>query len=331
MELRRLGGSEIFISPIGLGCVTFGREIHEESSYRILDYAMEQGINWLDTAEAYGGGNARNYRRNVLGVDDVRETTGDEGSSELIIGRWMKNRGCRDEMVICSKVSTGNSPENVVSAMQGSLERLQIDRVDIYELHSPDDTVPVAESLDALASLVSAGRTDVIGCSNFTVPLLREALNTSAKLGYPRFEVLQPPYSLAAPEAENELFPLCREEQIATTTYSPLAAGFLTGKYTPNWDDFPEGSRFHVIPGHADIYFNDDNFRMAESLRAKAEELDQPMVRLAMAWAMTNPDVTSVLVGARKTSQIDNAVEAYNMGLSAEMREEMSGWGGRSN
>jgi 1-deoxyxylulose-5-phosphate synthase len=331
MELRSVGRTEIQISPIGLGCVTFGREIDEESSYRIMDYAVESGINWFDTAEAYGGGNARTYRRNVLGVDDVREVTGDVGSSELIIGRWMKDRGCRDDVVICSKVSSGSSPENIESAMNASLDRLGIDSVDIYEIHSPDANVPIDESLDALAAHVKAGRTRALGCSNFTEPLLREALQSSERHRYPRFEVLQPPYSLAAPEAENDLFPLCREQQISTTTYSPLAAGFLTGKYTPDRGEFPEGSRFHIIPGHADIYFNEDNFNMVRALRKKADEIGEPMVRLAMAWAMSNPDVTSVLVGARKTEQIDNAIEAHNLGLSPELRAEMSAWGGRSN
>ncbi len=331
MELRNVGRTDIRISAVGLGCVTFGREIDEPTSYKILDHALETGINWFDTAEAYGGGNAKNYRKNVLGVDDVREVSSDMGSSELIMGRWIKDRGCRDDMVICSKVSSGNSPENIRAAMTASLERLDLDSVDIYELHSPDASVPIDESLGALAELVSEGLATEIGCSNFKEEQLREALAASERHGYPRFEVLQPPYSLAAPEADGGLFPLCRENQISTTTYSPLAAGFLTGKYTPDRGDFPDGSRFHVIPGHADVYFNNDNFKMLEHLRKKSDETGVPMVRLSMAWAMGNPDVTSVLVGARKTEQIDNAIEASEMKMSPELRAEMSAWGGRSN
>ena len=271
MEHRKLGRTDTSLSFIGLGCVTFGREIDEDASAAILDDAVERGINWLDTAEAYGGGNARTYRRDVLKVDDVRETSDIMGSSEIIIGKWMKARGCRNDVVICSKVSSGNSPENIARALRVSLERLQVDSVDIYELHSPDETVPIAESLAALDEEVSAGRIGTVGCSNFNAAQLREALDASAREGYARFEVVQPPYNLADPGAQDELFPLCRREEVGITSYSPLAAGFLAGKYTPDRNDFPKGSRFDVIPGHADIYFNDRNFRNVKRLRALAD------------------------------------------------------------
>lgn len=326
MEHRKLGRTDTSLSFIGLGCVTFGREIDEDASTAILDEAVDRGINWLDTAEAYGGGNARTYRRDVLKVDDVRETSDVMGSSEIIIGKWMKARGCRDNVVICSKVSSGNSPENIARALRVSLERLQVDCVDIYELHSPDETVPIAESLAALDEEVSAGRIKTVGCSNFNAAQLREALDASAGEGYARFEVVQPPYNLADPGAQDELFPLCRREEVAITSYSPLAAGFLAGKYTPDRSAFPEGSRFDVIPGHADIYFNDRNFRNVERLRALADTRGIPMVRMAMAWAMGHPDITSVLVGARHTGHLDNAFDALALKADTELRDEMSSW-----
>ena len=326
MEHRKLGRTDTSLSFIGLGCVTFGREIDEDASAAILDDAVERGINWLDTAEAYGGGNARTYRRDVLKVDDVRETSDIMGSSEIIIGKWMKARGCRDDVVICSKVSSGNRPENIARALRVSLERLQVDCVDIYELHSPDETVPIAESLAALDEEVSAGRIGTVGCSNFNAAQLREALDTSAREGYARFEVVQPPYNLADPGAQDELFPLCRREEVAITSYSPLAAGFLAGKYTPDRNDFPKGSRFDVIPGHADIYFNDRNFRNVERLRALADTRGLPMVRMAMAWAMGHPDITSVLVGARHAGHLDNAFDALALRADTELRDEMSSW-----
>ena len=326
MEHRKLGRTDTSLSFIGLGCVTFGREIDEDASAAILDDAVERGINWLDTAEAYGGGNARTYRRDVLKVDDVRETSDIMGSSEIIIGKWMKARGCRDDVVICSKVSSGNSPENIARALRVSLERLQVDCVDIYELHSPDETVPIAESLAALDEEVSAGRIGTVGCSNFNAALLREALDASAREGHARFEVVQPPYNLADPGAQDELFPLCRREEVAITSYSPLAAGFLAGKYTPDLNAFPKGSRFDVIPGHADIYFNDRNFRNVERLRALADNRGIPMVRMAMAWAMGHPDITSVLVGARHAGHLDNAFDALALKADTELRDEMSSW-----
>lgn len=326
MEHLKLGRTDTSLSFIGLGCVTFGREIDEDASTAVLDDAVERGINWLDTAEAYGGGNARTYRRDVLKVDDVRETSDIMGSSEIIIGKWMKARGCRNDVVICSKVSSGNSPENITRALRVSLERLQVDCVDIYELHSPDETVPIAESLAALDEEVSAGRIGTVGCSNFNAAQLREALDASAREGYARFEVVQPPYNLADPGAQDELFPLCRREEVGVTSYSPLAAGFLAGKYTPDRNDFPKGSRFDVIPGHADIYFNDRNFRNVKRLRALADNRGLPMVRLAMAWAMGHPDITSVLVGARHSGHLDNAFEALALKADTELRDEMSSW-----
>ncbi|MDE2846861.1 MAG: aldo/keto reductase [Gemmatimonadota bacterium] len=326
MEHRKLGRTDTSLSFIGLGCVTFGREIDEDASAAILDDAVDRGINWLDTAEAYGGGNARTYRRDVLKVDDVRETSDVMGSSEIIIGKWMKARGCRDDVVICSKVSSGNRPENIARALRVSLERLQVDCVDIYELHSPDESVPIAESLAALDEEVSAGRIGTVGCSNFNAAQLREALDASAREGYARFEVVQPPYNLADPGAQDELFPLCRREEVAITSYSPLAAGFLAGKYTPDLNAFPKGSRFDVIPGHADIYFNDRNFRNMERLRALADNRGLPMVRMAMAWAMGHPDITSVLVGARHTGHLDNAFDALALKADTELRDELSSW-----
>lgn len=326
MEHQKLGRTDTSLSFIGLGCVTFGREIDEDASVAILDYAVEKGLNWLDTAEGYGGGNARTYRRDVLKVDDVRETSDIMGSSEIIIGAWMKARGCRDDVVICSKVSSGNKPENIARALQVSLERLQVDCVDIYELHSPDETVPIDESLAVLDEAVAAGKIKTVGCSNFNAAQLQEALAASARHGYARFEVIQPPYNLADPGAQDQLFPLCRREEVAVTSYSPLAAGFLAGKYTPDRNAFPKGSRFDVIPGHADIYFNDRNFRNVERLRSLADSRGLPMVRLAMAWAMGHPDITSVIVGARNTGHLDNAFEALALRADTGLRDEMSSW-----
>ena len=125
---------------------------------------------------------------------------------------------------------------------------------------------------------------------------------------------------------ELEFLPLCLKEEISTIPYSPLAAGFLAGKYSPDRSKFPKGTRFEISPGHADIYFTDHNFRVVEHLRDRAKKMGIPMVQLAMAWVMTNPCVTSTLIGARKTSHIDNAILALEMNLEPELREEMSNW-----
>ena len=327
MNQQPLGRSDLTISAIGLGTGTFGREVDEEMSFRIMDYALEKGITFFDTAEAYGGGQARETRRTTLGVDDIRETTGELSSSERIIGDWMKLRGCRDEITLCTKISGGRGrPEQIVSALSASLNRLQTDHVEIFKMHSPDPNTPIDETLGAMDAEVNSGRVRVIGGANYSDKLFKEALETSEAQGYSRFEVTQPNYNLAVPDAQEDLFPLCRRENIAVTSYSPLGAGFLTGKYTPDRTQIPPFTRMHVAPAHIDIYFNDRSFRIIGALRNKAEELGLPIVRLAMSWAMTHPDVTAVLTGARSTTHIDNALEAYEMQLDPELRAEMSGW-----
>ncbi len=328
LEQRPIGRTDLTTSVIGLGCVTFGREIDEEQSFGILDYAVENGITFLDTAEAYGGGNSQVGRKATYGVDDQREVSTEMASSEKIIGRWLKKRGNRGPLVICSKVSSGASPDNIRKQVDASLEHLGVDCIDVYKIHSPDDQVPIAESLDALNEQINAGKIKVIGGSNYNAAQLRESLDTSASKGYARFEITQPPYSLADRSFESEELPLCAREQVAVTSYSPLAAGFMSGKYTFTEDrhSFPKGTRFDISPGHADIYFNDHNFRMLDLLRAKADELGVPMVRLAMAWVMANPAVTAVLVGARKFEHIDNALLACDMKIEQGLRDEMSAW-----
>jgi len=324
---KKIGRTEIMMSSVSLGCVTFGREIDEETSWKILDYSMEAGIKLYDTAEMYGGGNAKENRKKWMGIDDTREATTEMYSSEKILSRWMKDRGCRDEMIICTKVSAGNNdPDNIRRKVADSLERLGVDSVEVYMLHEPDENVPIAESLEALNEQVEAGRVKAIGCSNFTAEMLKESLEVSEKNGWARFEITEPPYSLADRRYEPDFLPLCLKEEISTIPYSPLAAGFLAGKYSPDKEKLPKGTRFDISPGHADIYFNDHNFRVVDQLREKAKEMDIPMVQLAMAWVMANPCVTSTLIGARKTEHIDNAISALELDLDSALREEISNW-----
>lgn len=338
LDTKPLGRSGKQISAIGLGCVTFGREIDEDQSYRILDYAVENGITFLDTAEAYGGGQAREGRNLSYGIKDVRETTGEMSSSERIIGRWMRARNNRDEVTICTKVTIGGgSPENINRALKGSLERLQTDRIDVYKMHSWMDDAPIGETLAGLAMGVEAGQVGVIGSSNYSATQIQTSIDASKAGGFPRMEITQPPYNVARPptwhghtsreELEDEILPLCSLEGIAVTPYSPLGAGFLAGKYVNDKSRLPDRTRFHVSPGHADVYFTERNFRIVENLRSKSAELGIPMVKLAMAFAMTHPDVTAVLIGAREPRHINNALEAYAMGLDPTLREEMSDWG----
>ena len=247
-------------------------------------------------------------------------------SSEKIIGRWMASRGCRDEVTLCTKVGSGGSAENIAGSLARSLDHFQTDRVDIYKLHRHYDDTPVDETIGALADEVSAGRARTIGAANHTAEQVEEALAASDRHGWPRFEVLQLPYSIAAPDIEDDLLPLARREGAAVTAYSPLAAGFLTGKYDRDPAKWPRGSRYHIMPGHADQYFSDRNFRILDLLKEKEAELGIPSIQLAMAWAITHPDVTAVLIGARTAEHIDNAVAALERGMDPELRQEMASW-----
>jgi aryl-alcohol dehydrogenase-like predicted oxidoreductase len=330
VEKRRLGKTSIEISRIGLGCATFGREIDEATAFRIMDYAIENGINFFDTAEIYGGGQSREYRCKYLGVDDVREVSNEYHSSERIIGRWLKARRCRKEIVLESKVQTNFTRAHIAEALDASLERLQTDRIDSYLFHSFDSTNPLEEGLEAMTIAVKNGKIRVAGCSNFTSEQLTSALDLSERHGWTRMEITQPHYNLVTREAEKSLLPLCRKQQVATVGYSPLGAGFLSGKYTPNRNAFPKGSRFDVVPAFADLYFFDEKFQVVERLKDFATRVGVPMVRLALGWVLRNTDLTMALVGARTTAHIDNALLADEMDFPGEWMAQMSSWEAKS-
>jgi 1-deoxyxylulose-5-phosphate synthase len=321
MQKRLLGTTDITVTRLGLGCVTFGREIDEAASFRILDQALERGITLLDTAEAYGAAESQEHRRKTLGIDDVREVSSESHSSEKIIGRWLQARRCRDRVVIQTKLSNNFTRQHVAEALDASLERLQTNYVDFYMFHSYDPKTPLEQALEAMTAAVESGKVRAIGCSNFSAAQMREALALSRSKGVAKLEMTQPPYSLVSREIETELLPLCRAERIGVGTYSPLAGGFLSGKYRPDHGGIPKGSRFDIKPNHADQYFSDRNFRTVERLRRVADEMSLPMTCVALAWVLRNPDVTSVLVGATSTAHLDNAVRALDVRLTAEQAQ----------
>jgi len=287
MEIRKLGSTPFETSRLALGCVTFGREIGEADSFHLMDYAVAQGMRLFDTAEAYG-----------------------EGASERIVGAWLRQSGNRDRIVLQTKVTTGFSLDHVREALERSLERLQCDHVDLYLMHSFDAQRPLEESLEAMTWAVESGKARAIGCSNFTADQLRRAVQISRERNLAPIEVLQPVYNLLARDAARDMFPLCAEHRIGITSYSPLGAGFLTGKYTPDRAAMPAGSRFAIKPAHADIYFRDENFRIVDRLRAVSQATGHAMAALAMGWVLRCSAIDSVLIGARHTGHIDNAVQA---------------------
>jgi len=324
VKTMRLPMSGVEISRIGLGCATFGRETDEYDSFRILDYAFEHGIRLLDTAEAYGGGQARLNREKSLGIQDIRETTGEMHSSEKIIGRWLRSTGLRSQVVIQTKILNDFSQAHVAAALEQSLERLQSDYVDIYLLHHYDKKTSLETTVEAMDAAVRSRKTLSVGCSNFDASQLKSALELARERKLARFEVIQPIYNLVDRQIEAELLGLSTREQVATVVYSPLAAGFLTGKYRAE-AGVPKGTRFDVIPSYSNSYFNESNFKLLEHLRALAERTGLSMARLAMSWVFSNPAVQCVLIGARTVEQIDNAIASHD-GLPPALVEEMNSW-----
>jgi aryl-alcohol dehydrogenase-like predicted oxidoreductase len=278
-----------------------------------MDYAVEHGITLFDTAEAYGAGQARDYRKNSLQVSDIREVSGEHHSSEKIIGRWLRATGARDLIRLVSKVTTDFTRRHLREALAASLDRVGASELDIYMFHRYDAGTPLDEALSAMDDARASGSIRVVGCSNFTGLQLREALAICRRLGLTRPEVTQSACSLAARDSETDLLPLCREEELAFLGYSPLGAGFLSGKYNGDRTAIPAGSRFHVIPAHADIYFNTRNFQTVEALHRAAVKLGIPPMRLAIAWVLAHPAVTTVLCGARNIGHLDNALAAARL------------------
>jgi aryl-alcohol dehydrogenase-like predicted oxidoreductase len=284
MEYRRLGQSDLSVSSIGMGCVTFGREVDPQSSLVIMDHAFEQGITLFDTAEAYA-----------------------QGASERVVGEWMKTRQARDKCVLATKISGQLTRHRIVASAEASLKRLQTDRIDLLQTHVWDESTPLEETLRALTTLVQQGKVRHIGCSNYSATQLTTALALSNTAGVSRLVSVQPPYNLVQRNIEADLLPLCAAENIGVISYSPLAAGFLTGKYRQG-AAIPSGTRFDVIPGHQDIYFTAHGYQVLEKLDAESQATGQSHVQLALSWVLDQPGITSVLIGARNIDQIDQAI-----------------------
>ena len=303
MEIRQLGNSELHVSSIGLGSVTFGREIDAETSFSVIDYAMDRDINLIDTAEVYSA-----------------------GGSEKVLGQWLSRSSNRQKVVLGTKIVPPLRRERILQVAEESLRRLQTDVIDLYQLHAFDASTPFEETMDALNTLVQQGKVRYLGCSNFDAWQICKALWIADVNGWAPMVSVQPNYNVAIRDIETELLPFCADQNIGVTSYSPLGAGFLTGKYTKTWTA-PKGTRFDVMPDHWDIYENDVSMRRMEGLREVASETGISMVQLALAWAIGQPGITSVLIGCRTTSHIDQAFQAEEMGLTQEIRDRINALG----
>lgn len=308
-----------------LGTSTFGREISEKSAFELLDYAYENGIRSLDTAEMYGGGNAFAIRQQRFHTSDVREVSLEMSSSEKIIGRWLEKNQCRDQVFLMTKVSSGNNPDNIRKKIADSLENLRTSHVEIYQVHRPDPRTQIEETLQALTQLIDDGQVKTIGCSNFSVTQIREAISVSDQTGYARFRFAQLPYNLVQQEDVSAAGEYCGRHHIHLLAYSPLGAGFLTGKYQAD-GSIPKSSRFDISPTHQNIYFTAENFQIVARLESLSRETGIPMTKLAMAWSLSNPRITSTLIGARNIDHIQTALDAIQLRKDEELIQKMNRW-----
>ena len=305
MHLRPLGRTGLQVSNLCLGTMQFGWTTDERASFAVMDAFVEAGGNFFDTADVYS-----------------RWAPGNPGGvSEQIIGRWLKDRGNRDRLIIATKVrgrmwegpdGEGLSRAHITRAIEDSLRRLQIETIDLYQCHSPDEKTPIEETLRAFEELVSSGKVRHIGASNFTVAQLSEALRVAGEKSLPHFETLQPHYNLVhRAEYEVELASLCEREGIGVIPYSPLAAGFLTGKYRPGQPQ-PRSAR----AGRVREYMNAPGFAVLEALDRIAAAHDMTPAAVALAWQMTRPAIVAPIVGANSPEQLADLLPAAELTLS---------------
>lgn len=317
MQIRNLGRSGLKVTNICLGTMAFGRWIDEAASQRVIDAALDAGINFFDTANMYGRGMDN-------GNFDER------GQSETILGNYLGAR--RHKIVLASKVrhrmgpgpnDEGLSRRHMMEAVENSLRRLKTDYLDLYQCHAFDPSTPLEETMRALDDLVRQGKVRYIGCSNFAAWQIVKANGISEREGLARFISVQPQYSLLVREIEKELAPMCLSEGVGIIPYSPLARGMLTGKYRQG-DAAPEGTR--AAAGErllTQVLMSERNFRRVERMRELCAQWNLPMAQVATAWVLANPAVTSAIVGASKPEQIVDAVAAADLALTNEQKQAL--------
>lgn len=307
MQYRRMGRSGLKVSEICLGTMTFGHGADQAESARMVDMAIDRGINFFDTANTYA-----------------------DFQSEVFLGKALKDR--RREAIVATKFfnptgpgpnDSGMSRVHIMQAIEDSLRRLDMDYVDLYYIHHVDTQAPLEEMLRALDDLVHQGKIRYIGCSNYQAWRLMEALWISDHNGLARFECYQPQYSLVVRDIEQELVPLCEYKGLGVVAWSPLAGGFLSGKYKPG-EHTLAGTRSGESWVYPEPFFapNADS-TLAELLRA-AEELGHTPAQVALRWVIDQPAVTSAIVGARSAKQLGDNLGALDIRLDGEPRERLT-------
>jgi aryl-alcohol dehydrogenase (NADP+) len=313
MDRRSLGTSDLTVSEFGLGTMTFGAEADEATSHALLDRFVEVGGTLIDTADVYS-----------------------QGASEEIIGRWLAGRPDRDHLVLATKgrFSMGDGPEDrgagrahLSRAVDASLRRLGVDVIDLYQVHAWDPATPLEETLGVLDDMVGAGKVRHVGVSNYTGWQLQRAVLVARHRGTAPIVSLQAQYSLLGREIEHELLPLCLEEGLGVLVWSPLAGGWLTGKYTP--DDRPGGAtRLGEDPTRGieayDLRNQPRTWEVLEVVRDIAASREVSMAQVALNWARARPGVAAVLLGVRTAGQLDDDLAALGWDLTRNEHDRLS-------
>jgi aryl-alcohol dehydrogenase-like predicted oxidoreductase len=302
MKKHKLGNSGIEVAPLALGGNVFGWTADEPTSYNILDAFVAAGFNLIDTADTYS-----------------RWVPGNKGGeSETIIGKWLKQSGNRNKVIIATKVGSEMGPDRkgltkpyILRAVEESLRRLQTDTIDLYQSHKDDPDTPLDETLEAYSQLIKQGKVRAIGASNYGAKRLSEAMQISTQKGYTGYQTLQPRYNLYdRAEYEKSLEPICIEKGIGVITYSSLASGFLTGKYRSEKD------RSKSMRGQGiKIYLNDRGYQILEALDQAAEQYASTPAGVSLAWLLARPSITAPIASATSVEQLNDLIEGTKLRL----------------
>lgn len=313
IEQTRLGRTGMKVSRVCLGTMTFGNQASEEMAFAIMDAADAAGVTFFDTADAY-----------PLGGDPEMR-----GRTEEIVGKWLRERGARERIVLATKARNpmgpgpndgGLSRKHLISACEASLRRLGTDYIDLYQMHSSDPETPIEETLGALDDLVRAGKVRYIGSSNYQAWRLAQALATSERRGYARFVSAQPRYNMLFRMIEDEILPLCQAEGLGVLVYNPLAGGMLTDRYMPG-QAVETGTRFSLKYSgqlYQRRYWTEEVFGVVSGLRDFMRQRGKSMQQVALAWTLQRPGVTSAIIGASKVEQLQDTLGGVDLTLDAE-------------
>ena len=308
MEYRRLGNSGLQVSVIGLGTNNFGPRIDYPAAERVVRQAVDAGINFIGTSNTYG-----------------------EGQAEAFIGKAL--RGHRTQALVATKVASnmgdgpnmhGGSRKHILEQIDLSLQKLQTDYLDLYQIHYYDPFTPLEETLRTMDTLVQQGKVRYVGCSNFAAWQVAEAMGVARALGIERLVSVEPEYSMLKRAIEKELLPCCARYNVGILPYFPLASGFLTGKYKRG-QQAAAGTRFAAQRQRAETILTPENFAVLEQLASFATARSRPLVELAFAWLLAHPQVSSVIAGATTPEQITANARATDWHLSAAEMQELDG------